>query len=87
VELAVCEDRIKSGAGTTAAMAGSHRISPVLTGEPRANHGHALREASKLAELNQPKPLVAEQQFGPDEIATACEVVATGSKGNVVVEL
>jgi hypothetical protein len=85
--LAVCEQRMKSGAGTTAAMAVSHRISPRLTGQPRANHGHTLREASKLAELNRPKPLVAEQQFGPDEIAAACEVVATGNKGKVVVEL
>lgn len=85
--MAVCEQRMKSGAGTTAAMARSHRISPRLTGEPRANHGHTLRGASKLVELNQPKPLVAERQFGPDEIAAACQVVATGSKGKVVVEL
>ena len=85
--MAVCEQRMKSGAGTKAAMAVSHRISPRLTGQPHANHGYTLREVSKLAELNQPRPLAVEQQFGPDEIAAACEVVATGSKGKVIVEL
>jgi NADPH:quinone reductase len=70
-----------------ATYSGVFTLFPLLTGQQRANHGHILREASKLAELNQLKPLVAEQQFGRDEIATAYEMVARGSKGKVVIEL
>ena len=70
-----------------ATYSGVFTLFPLLTGQQRANHGHILREASKLAELNQLKPLVAEQRFGRDEIAMAYEVVAKGSKGKVIIEL
>jgi NADPH:quinone reductase len=70
-----------------ATYSGVFTLFPLLTGQQRANHGHILRQASKLAELNQLKPLILEQRFGPDEIATAYEVVAKGSKGKVVIEL
>jgi NADPH2:quinone reductase len=70
-----------------ATYSGVFTLFPLLTGQQRANHGHILRQASKLAELNQLRPLVLEQRFGPDEIATAYEVVAKGSKGKVVIEL
>jgi NADPH2:quinone reductase len=53
----------------------------------RANHGHILREASKLANRDLLKPLLAEQQFGHEEIAAAYDQVAKGSKGKVVISL
>lgn len=70
-----------------ATYSGVFTLFPLLTGMQRANHGHILREASKLAEKNQLKPLLAEQQFGRNEIAAAYDRVAKGSRGKVVVEL
>jgi NADPH:quinone reductase-like Zn-dependent oxidoreductase len=59
---------------------------PLLTGLHRAHHGEILRNAGKLAEQNQLKPLLADRRFGLDEIAEAYDMVAKGSKGKVVVE-
>jgi len=59
------------------------RCLPLLSGLGRANHGHILHEAAKLAEQNQLKPLLAEQEFGQD-IAAAYDAVAKGSRGKVV---
>jgi NADPH2:quinone reductase len=70
-----------------ARYSGVFTLFPLLTGAQHANQGHILREASKLADRNQLKPLLAEQQFGRDEIAEAYDMVAKGSRGKVVVEL
>ncbi len=70
-----------------ATYSGVFTLFPLLTGLRRASHGYILRQASKLAEQNQFKPLLAEQQFGREEIAAAFELVAKGSKGKVVIEL
>jgi len=60
---------------------------PLLSGRQRAHHGHILREAATLAEQHKLKPLLSAQQFGPDNIAAAYDLVAKGSTGKVVVEL
>ena len=52
----------------------------------RANHGHILRQASKLADQTKLNPLLAEQHFGYNEIAAAYDLVSRGSKGKVVIE-
>lgn len=70
-----------------ATYSGVFTLLPLLTGVQRANNGHILREASKLADQDQLKPLLAEQQFGRDAIAAAYDMVAKGSKGKVVLEL
>ena len=70
-----------------ATYSGVFTLYPLLTGIGRANHGHILQQASKLAEQGLLKPLLAEQQFGRDEIAAAFDLVAKGSKGKVTVEL
>jgi NADPH:quinone reductase-like Zn-dependent oxidoreductase len=69
-----------------ATYSGVFTLLPLLSGLGRANHGHILHEAAKLAEQNQLKPLLAEQEFGQD-IAAAYEAVAKGSRGKVVLEL
>jgi NADPH2:quinone reductase len=70
-----------------ATYSGVFTLFPLLSGVHRSNHGHILREASKLADRDQLKPLLAEQQFGRGEIAAAYDMVARGSKGKVVLEL
>ena len=70
-----------------ASYCGIFTLLPLLTGVGRAHHGEILREAAKLAEQGQLKPLLAERSFGPGEIAEAYDAVAAGSKGKVVLEL
>jgi NADPH:quinone reductase-like Zn-dependent oxidoreductase len=70
-----------------ATYSGVFTLLPLLSGAGRAHHGRILSHASKLAEQNQLKPLLAEQQFDRNEIAAAYDLVAAGSKGKVVVEL
>ena len=69
-----------------ATYSGVFTLLPLLSGSGRANHGHILGEAAKLAEKKQLKPLLTEQDFGQD-IAAAYEAVAKGSRGKVVLEL
>lgn len=69
-----------------ATYSGVFTLLPLLSGLGRANHGHILHEAAKLAEQNRLKPLLAEQGFEQD-IAAAYEAVAKGSRGKVVLEL
>jgi NADPH:quinone reductase-like Zn-dependent oxidoreductase len=65
---------------------GVFTLLPLLTGVGRSNHGHILQEAAKLADQKLLKPLLAEQKFGPDDIASAYDAVAKGSRGKVVIE-
>jgi len=69
-----------------ATYSGVFTLLPLLTGMHRAHHGEILQKAGKLAEQNQLKPLLAEQRFGPGEIADAYDRVAKGSRGKVVIE-
>jgi len=70
-----------------ATYSGVFTLYPLLSGMQRAHHGHILREVAKLAEQHKLKPLLSAQQFGPDNIAAAYDLVAKGSTGKVVVEL
>ncbi len=70
-----------------ATYSGVFTLLPLLTGAQRAHHGHILERASGLADKHQLKPLLAEERFGPTDIAAAYDLVARGSKGKVVVEL
>jgi NADPH:quinone reductase-like Zn-dependent oxidoreductase len=70
-----------------ATYSGVFTLLPLLTGVGRSNHGHILHRAAELAEQHQLKPLLAEEQFGPNDIARAYDAVAKGSKGKVVLEL
>src|SRR3984957_1604202 len=54
-----------------ATSSGVFTLLPLLTGIGRSNHGHILRAAAELAEHHQLKPLLAEEQFGPNDIARA----------------
>lgn len=69
-----------------ATYSGVFTLLPLLSGNGRANHGHILQEAAKLADSHKLRPLLAEQNFGSD-IAAAFDTVAKGSKGKVVLEL
>jgi NADPH2:quinone reductase len=53
----------------------------------RSNHGQLLHRAAELAEQHQLKPLLAQEQFGQNDISRAYDAVAKGSKGKVVLEL
>jgi NADPH:quinone reductase-like Zn-dependent oxidoreductase len=70
-----------------ATYSGVFTLLPLLTGVGRSNHGHILHRAAELAEQHQLKPLLAEEQFGPNDIARAYDAIAKGSKGKVVLEL
>ena len=71
----------------SATYSGVFTLFPLLTGIGRANHGHILCEASKLADRGQLKPLLAEKQFDLDELAAAYDQVAKGSKGKLVMSI
>lgn len=70
-----------------ATYSGVFTLLPLLTGIGRSSHGRILHRAAELAEQHQLKPLLAEEQFGREDIARAFDAVAKGSKGKVVLEL
>jgi NADPH:quinone reductase-like Zn-dependent oxidoreductase len=70
-----------------ATYSGVFTLLPLLTGVGHSNHGQILHRAAELAEQHKLKPLLAEEQFGPNDIASAYDAVAKGSKGKVVLEL
>ena len=70
-----------------ATYSGVFTLLPLLTGVGRSRHGQILQRAAELADQNQLKPLLAEEQFAPETIARAYDAVAKGSKGKVVLEL
>ena len=65
---------------------GVFTLLPLLTGFGREQHGKILGHASALAAEGRLRPLLAAEQFGPDQIGEAYELVAKGSKGKVVIE-
>ena len=70
-----------------ATYSGVFTLYPLLSGNGRSHHGEILREVSKWMEQGKLKPLLAQQQFGRDDIATAYELVARGNAGKVVIEI
>jgi len=70
-----------------ATYSGVFTLLPLLTGIGRANHGHILQQAAEFADKDQLKPLLADHSFGAQDIASAYDAVAKGSRGKVVLEL
>lgn len=70
-----------------ATYSGVFTLLPLLTGEGRANHGHILSEAAKLADAGKLRPLLNEKHFSTSEIAAAHTLVESGALGKVVIEL
>jgi NADPH2:quinone reductase len=70
-----------------ATYSGVFTLLPLLTGIGRDHHGEILKQVSDLASNGQMKPLLAEQNFGSNQIAQAFDLVANGSRGKVVVEI
>ncbi|MDQ2832778.1 MAG: zinc-dependent alcohol dehydrogenase family protein [Acidobacteriota bacterium] len=71
----------------SASYSGVFTLFPLLAGLQRAHQGSILAEVAKLVEKKQLQPLLADVQFGGDEIAAAHELVARGSNGKVVVQI
>ena len=71
----------------SATYSGVFTLFPMLSGMGRVHHGEILTQAAKLAEESRLKPLLTEQRFHRDQIESAFDLVAHGSKGKVVVEM
>ena len=71
----------------SASYSGVFTLFPLLTGLQRAHQGLILAEVATLVERKQLQPLLADVQFGENDIAAAHELVARGSNGKVVVQL
>ena len=71
-----------------ATYSGVFTLIPLLTGQGRANHGHILREAAKLAEAGKLLPLMDERRFDPATALQAHQAVETGTaRGKIVVDM
>ncbi len=70
-----------------ATYSGVFTLLPLLTGLGRAHHGWILQKSTEMAEQMELKPLLADQQYGANDLAGAYETVAKGSRGKVVIEL
>jgi NADPH:quinone reductase-like Zn-dependent oxidoreductase len=71
-----------------ATYSGVFTLLPMLTGKGRANHGHILREATKMIEAGMLFPLLDPRKFDLDTAMEAHEAVEAGhTKGKVVVEV
>lgn len=70
-----------------ATYSGVFSLLPLLTGNGRAHHGKILQKVTELVEQGRLKPLLAEEQFGANDIAAAYDLVVKGSKGKVILEL
>ncbi len=70
-----------------ATYSGVFTLLPLLTSLGREQHGMILQQAAELANQGLLKPLLAEEKFGPGDIAAAYDAVAEGGRGKVVLEL
>ena len=70
----------------SASYSGVFTLFPLLTGLQRAHQGAILAEVATLVEKKRLRPLLADVQFGENDIAAAHELVARGSNGKVVVQ-
>ena len=71
-----------------ATYSGVFTLLPMLTGQGRAHHGHILREAGKLVEAGQLRPLLNARRFDLDNAMAAHEEVARGgSRGKIVIDI
>lgn len=71
-----------------ATYSGVFTLLPMLTGQGRANHGHILREAAKMVEAGQLRPLMDARRFNLKTAMEAhTEVEAGRARGKVVVDV
>jgi NADPH:quinone reductase-like Zn-dependent oxidoreductase len=71
-----------------ATYSGVFTLLPMLTGEGLAHHGEILREASRLADAGQLRPLLDDRRFALATAEAAFDAVANGTaRGKVVVDL
>jgi len=69
-----------------ASYSGVFSLLPLLTGLDQAHHGQILREAAALVDAGKLRPLVNDRRFSPAQIASAHEMVESGTIGKMVVE-
>lgn len=71
-----------------ATYSGVFTLLPLLTGKGRANHGHILREATRMAESGQLMPLMDPRRYTLDTALEAHEEVGHGrARGKLAVEI
>ena len=71
-----------------ATYSGVFTLLPMLTGKGRANHGHILREAAKMVEAGQLRPLMDARRFDLRSAMEAHgEVEAGRARGKIVVDV
>lgn len=70
----------------SATYSGVFTLYPLLTGLNQEHHGKILQNAAELVARGELKPLLARQQFNPDQIDAAFDVVSAGSHGKIVIE-
>lgn len=71
-----------------ATYSGVFTLLPMLTGQGRAHHGDILREATRLADAGQIKPILDPHHFNLESVADAYLAVEKGSvTGKVVIEI
>lgn len=71
-----------------ATYSGVFTLLPLLTGHGRENHGHILREAGKLVDSGQLRPLMDPRRFDFGSAMTAHEEVSAGrARGKIVIDV
>jgi NADPH2:quinone reductase len=65
---------------------GIFTLFPLLSRLNREHHGMIRQKVNEMVETGKLKPLLAKQQFAPDQIASAFDLVSTGTAGKVTVE-
>ena len=71
-----------------ATYSGVFTLLPMLTGKGRANHGHILREASKLVDAGKLHPLMDARRFDLNSAMAAHKEVEHGrARGKIVIDI
>lgn len=71
-----------------ATYSGVFTLLPMLTGQGRAHHGEILREATRLVEAGQIKPLLDPRRFTLDSTAEAHRLIENrGANGKIVIDI
>jgi NADPH2:quinone reductase len=69
-----------------ATYSGVFTLYPLISGMYRKHHGDILREATRLAEAGKIIPILHEEYYTPETIATAYDAIIAGqTKGKVVI--
>jgi NADPH:quinone reductase-like Zn-dependent oxidoreductase len=71
-----------------ATYSGVFTLYPLITGKGRKQHGDILREARKLVESEQVRPIVDREQYTLDTIGDAYDAISSGkAKGKIVITI